>query len=373
MPHAHRVPLPRRIEALARRFAPDLADVAVTTPPLWRMLPRLFAQSSSHDFERWLAEGRSFARWAAAELRRGDVGPGDAIFGYTGAALELLDLARDRGAQGVIGQVSPGFSWYDIEEQEAARQGHGGQGIRPDPRYVDRVTQEWDRAGRIIVNSRFSSTCLVADGVPADKITIAAPPIAPMPRAASPKSAPGPGAPLRVLFVGTLCFAKGIAYFGAVARRLAGPGFAFSAAGGAAIPDGLIDEKGWPMTRLGHLGARDLEQAYATHHVLVFPTLCDGFGLVQVEAQARGLPVIATTACGDVVLDRQSGFVVPPRDADALEAALWALREDPDLFEAMSETAIRASVRFSPDAYADALLGGTGPGLDMGEKALADA
>jgi glycosyltransferase involved in cell wall biosynthesis len=56
----------------------------------------------------------------------------------------------------------------------------------------------------------------------------------------------------------------------------------------------------------------------------------EGFGLVMVEAMAAGVPVIATR-CGappEVIEDGVSGILVPPRDAQALAAAMLRLLQD---------------------------------------------
>ena len=55
------------------------------------------------------------------------------------------------------------------------------------------------------------------------------------------------------------------------------------------------------------------------------------FGLVVVEAMATGVPVVATAHGGpaEIVVDGVTGRLVPPRDADALAAAVCALLGDP--------------------------------------------
>ncbi len=67
--------------------------------------------------------------------------------------------------------------------------------------------------------------------------------------------------------------------------------------------------------------------------VLPMPSFAEGFGLAAAEAQACGLPVIAADASSlpEIVLDQETGLLVPPGDADALVAALRRLLDDPAL------------------------------------------
>lgn len=104
----------------------------------------------------------------------------------------------------------------------------------------------------------------------------------------------------------------------------------------------------------GRLSEDDLQAAYATANVHVFPirhvpTDPEGFGMVAVEAAAHGLPTVAY-ACGgvvDAVAEGVSGRLVKAGDSKAMaEAVLAMLTEPPD----------RASItafarRFSWDAF----------------------
>jgi len=102
--------------------------------------------------------------------------------------------------------------------------------------------------------------------------------------------------------------------------------------------------------------ARGFARRMAQADVLVFPTLSDGFGLVQLEAMAQGLPVIATSACGEVVRDGWDGFVVPPGDVESLVEALRRLRREPDLYAAMSQAALGRATEFGPERHLAGLL-----------------
>lgn len=78
----------------------------------------------------------------------------------------------------------------------------------------------------------------------------------------------------------------------------------------------------------------ELARIYAAADVFVFPTLGDPFGHVVEEAMACELPVISTSAAGEVrerIDDGCEGFIVPPADSQALEERMKTLATNEDL------------------------------------------
>ena len=73
-----------------------------------------------------------------------------------------------------------------------------------------------------------------------------------------------------------------------------------------------------------------LKELYAKADIFVFPTQADCFPMAVIEAMATGLPVITTDvgALTDEVENGVNGFIVPPRDAGAVVAAVRTLVED---------------------------------------------
>ena len=105
---------------------------------------------------------------------------------------------------------------------------------------------------------------------------------------------------------------------------------------------------------LGEISSERLDLLYRACHALVLPSTAasETFGLVQLEAMARGRPVVAARASGGVVSVQEegvSGLLVPPGDIAALRLALTGLWRDPFLADKMGRAA-RERVREHFDA-----------------------
>jgi glycosyltransferase involved in cell wall biosynthesis len=109
----------------------------------------------------------------------------------------------------------------------------------------------------------------------------------------------------------------------------------------------------------GFVSHDELEQLYARAAVVACPSRREGFGVVCLEAMAHGRPVVATRVGGllDLVVDGETGIVVPPRDPAALRSALERLLADPDLRRKLGSAGRdRARTHFSWERVTDATL-----------------
>ncbi len=81
----------------------------------------------------------------------------------------------------------------------------------------------------------------------------------------------------------------------------------------------------------GKLPREEVKALLRRASLLCLPTRMEPFGIAPIEAHHHGLPVVATRlgAIPDMVLDGQSGHLVPPDDPAALAAALADLLLDP--------------------------------------------
>jgi phosphatidylinositol alpha-1,6-mannosyltransferase len=99
----------------------------------------------------------------------------------------------------------------------------------------------------------------------------------------------------------------------------------------------------------------ELPFLYAAASMVVVPSRDDRacLGLAAAEGMASGKPVIITSAGGgsEVVVDRETGLVVPPADVAALTNALLELAGDPERARKMGlRGRQRAEVMFDKDA-----------------------
>jgi D-inositol-3-phosphate glycosyltransferase len=104
---------------------------------------------------------------------------------------------------------------------------------------------------------------------------------------------------------------------------------------------------------------RELARWYAAATLVAVPSHNESFGLVAVEAQACGTPVVAAAVGGltTVVRDGGSGLLVPSHDADAWATALGRGVDDPALRDRLAVGALAQAQEFSWEATADQTLG----------------
>jgi glycosyltransferase involved in cell wall biosynthesis len=128
--------------------------------------------------------------------------------------------------------------------------------------------------------------------------------------------------PPEVLFAGRLSAEKGILDLLAATDN----GIKLTIAGDGPLRDRVPGALGFvPHDRLGPL--------YDRAAVVAVPSHREGFGVVCAEAMAHGRPVVASAVGGllDLVVDEETGLLVPPRDVPALREALKRLLADEEL------------------------------------------
>jgi glycosyltransferase involved in cell wall biosynthesis len=108
------------------------------------------------------------------------------------------------------------------------------------------------------------------------------------------------------------------------------------------------------------LGRRDdVPDLLASFAVFAFPSRFEGLCLAVIEAQAAGVPVVATPVGGirETVVDGETGWLVPPDDPRALaDRILWSLDHADEARRVAAEGARRARERYSERAMVERTL-----------------
>lgn len=106
--------------------------------------------------------------------------------------------------------------------------------------------------------------------------------------------------------------------------------------------------------RLVFLGQRnDVPQLLAATDLFALPSLYEGTSLAVLEAMAAGKPLVSSRIGGtdELIVDGESGLLVPPGDAGALAVAMRVLLADPALRARLGNAAReRAEIVFSASA-----------------------
>jgi glycosyltransferase involved in cell wall biosynthesis len=166
-----------------------------------------------------------------------------------------------------------------------------------------------------------------------------------------------PSGPFTVLAVGTHDLRKGTPYLLEAWRRAEIPDAELHLIGPLKLARTFVDRYAGSFKHWPHVPKSELPARYAAADLLAFPTLGDGFGLVIQEAMCCGTPVV-TTPCGggpECITDGVDGWLVPPRDVDALVERLRAAASDRERTFAVGRAARARAERWTWQDAGDAL------------------
>ena len=263
------------------------------------------------------------------------------MFALSGSGLTCGRLAQARGSKFVCDRGSAHIQVQnEILSEEYSRWGERFPGI--DQRMIEKEEAEYEIADCITVPSGFAYRSFLSRGISKDKLHI-------IPYGVDLHRFKQVGMPdsntFKVLFVGRVSFQKGFPDLMTAFGMLKHPKKCLQVVGGIS-PEIARYLKRYPhdpsIEFLGHLPRIQLTSLMSNSHVLVLPSIQDGFGLVLTQALACGCPVIATvhTGAADIIKDRQEGFIVPIRDPKAIAEKMQLLADDKNIRSAMSHKAL---------------------------------
>ncbi len=167
-----------------------------------------------------------------------------------------------------------------------------------------------------------------------------------------------------VLFVGTLEPRKNVVRLVRAYRR----GVASSGLPHALVLAGPL---GWQAKRLqaelaldapgtivptGPLKSADVDALYRAADAFCYPSLYEGFGLPVLEAMARGVPTITSTASSLPEVAGDAALLVDPRSTEEIAAALRRVLEDAELASSLSKAGRSRATGFTWERTARATV-----------------
>jgi starch synthase len=277
----------------------------------------------------------TFDAWVASRIEECD-----ALVSLSGVGLKSGKVVQSRGGKYVCDRGSSHIRYQDtILNEEYARWGFPIQAV--DPRVIEREEAEYLQADAVFVPSEFSRRSFIQMGISADKVKT-------IPYGVRLDRFERTGEPAKdafdVMFAGTVSLRKGIPYLLQAFQKLQHPRKRLRLAGPMELEARrFLDRQNLDHVELlGKMPQSKLAEYMSTSHVLVLPSVEDGFGLVMAQAMACGAVVVSSENTGgpDLYEHGVEGFIVPIRNGDAIAARLQELADDPALHQRMSEAAL---------------------------------
>jgi colanic acid/amylovoran biosynthesis glycosyltransferase len=334
-----------RVPGPASQRLSDLALVAAHPLTTWRIIWRALVAGEilrPYDLTKLVMAARGLGNSPLSF---------DALFCHFGPNGQIGSLLRDTGF--IEGMLVTFFHGYDFSERVRAK----------GPHLYRRL---FARGDVFVANTNFTRRRIIELGCPQDKIVTV--PVGLYPdRFPYRERAKRAGHPTRFLTVGRLVEKKGHAYAIEAFRKVLDAGLRATYAIVGEGPKraelerlivnlGLTDS----VTLLGSRRQEDIvDLADAADIFLIASTSgadgdVEGQGLVLQEAQAMGLPVIATNHNGfpEGLIDGVTGILVPERDSDDLARAMIELARQPERWASMG----RAGTAFVRERFDQARL-----------------
>ena len=284
--------------------------------PVWHTMSALRHRFLPTSRSTWWQDidMRTMGRWLARSIQSDNT---DVLDGLDGPGPDAGRLMKSACKVWVCNRGSA----HILTQKQILEEEHRRWGARPpifSDKHLDRCVAEYEEADAIVVPSDFAKQSFIAHGLKPSTIYV-------QPYGVDLdlfKPLAKEDSTFRVLFVGSLSIQKGIGYLldamkPLVERRVADLWLV------GALDDAakhILAKHKNVFIYKGRQPRRALKWYYSQASVLVVPSVQDGLALVQAQAMACGIPVIATTNTGasNLFTDGVEGFIVPARDAKAI-------------------------------------------------------
>jgi glycosyltransferase involved in cell wall biosynthesis len=287
----------------------------------------------------------------------------NAFLGVEHGCLFTIKAAKKTGKKNIVAFLSPHHAtrekWVDEEYKKfpellsSATKRLLEKGKERDRRR----DEEANLADVIHTNSRFTTDSLVAAGFDSNKIVTV--PLGSPSCVSENELSNGLPSQTKFIYAGQISVGKGAHYLLMAWKKLGVfRGAELHFYGLPHLPKDCLVGLSENVFFHGSVPQTELFSAYHRSSILVFPSLCDGFGMVVLEAMAQGLPVITTPNVGAsfFIEEGKNGFLVPPRDEDALVQKLQWCIENPSALREMRQRALMTAQSWTWADYRSSLM-----------------
>lgn len=315
----------------------------------WRKLPGFL--SNIYNPQYLICE--VFDKLACQKLQDAEI-----VAGGSSMFLHTLHKAKRMGAVTIVEHGSSHIVYQDkILKEEYEKYGVRTTPFQlPHPNVIEKEVREYEEADYVAVPSLFAKRTFVEQGIPESKIIHTSYGV----DLSLFRQIPKTDTVFRIIFGGGLCLRKGTHYLLQAFSEL-------NIANAELLLVGAINDEIKPFLKkyagkFKHLTYRpigELYKIYSQSSVFVMPSIEEGLAMVQPQAMACGLPIIATTNTGaeDIVRDGVDGFIIPIRDVEALKAKILYLYENQEICRAMGQSAKqRVASGFTWDDYGKKMI-----------------
>lgn len=286
----------------------------------------------------------AFSRWAARHVSKS---PPDVLHCFSGVALEIYQKLKAQNLHPLT-LLARGSAHIREQHRDLAREARRAQCPEidlPTPWMVRREMEEYRLSDHIVTLSSYARNSFLTRGYAEEKVLML--PLGSNVKQFRPERAVidrrlerlRSGKKLVVIYTGNVSLQKGIIDLIEAARmlknvmhfRVVGNIVPDAAARAAAARDCI--------EFLPRVPEHELPGIYDEADAYVFPTLHDGFAAVLAQARAGCLPIVATDHCAapDMLINGETGWIIPTRNAAEMAARLADLNNDRQLAASMVE------------------------------------
>lgn len=222
----------------------------------------------------------------------------------------------------------------------------------------ERFQEELELTDIFLVGSVFVKNSLLYSGVEQKKIKIL--PYGVNLELFTPQKIYNTANPLKLIFVGSVCYRKGIHHLLSVVSHYSSEDVELDILGDFSTTSDYY--KNYDRCKnihfIGFVNHESLVKAYNEANVFVLPSLSEGFAQVSLEAMSCGLPIICTTnsGCNDAVIDYVNGFVIEPSNRNQLKEKIDWFINNKEKIKEMGQNARKKALNYSWDEYCKGLI-----------------